>query len=193
MRSVVYKVLCFYLAPRGHCSPNPRGVQSALRSIHAPTRNEEGTYIGASVASDLDTLSTLYKPSQQGMMMNRFLWGGWVARPSAFYFCACTGRLVFGVVLVCSVLSHCSDWLQCLTVFNLTALGYLCSSWSRLRVRCALSYTFSLSRLIFPYLNRTLSNVALPVLGMPSISALLDSISNALTIYSSNLTYLFIR
>lgn len=39
------------------------GASSALRSIHAPTRNEEGTYIRASVASDLDTLSTLNKPS----------------------------------------------------------------------------------------------------------------------------------
>nr|DAN20706.1 MAG TPA: hypothetical protein [Caudoviricetes sp.] len=39
------------------------GVQSALRRIHTPTRNEEGAYIRASVASDLDTLSTLNTPS----------------------------------------------------------------------------------------------------------------------------------
>nr|DAO51172.1 MAG TPA: hypothetical protein [Caudoviricetes sp.] len=39
------------------------GVSSALRRIHAPTRDEEGTYIRASVASDLDTLSTLNTPS----------------------------------------------------------------------------------------------------------------------------------
>ena len=65
------------------------GVQSALRSIHAPTRNEEGTYIRASVASDLDTLSTLNTPNHQVMMMmDIFLLGGWVARPSAFYFVA---------------------------------------------------------------------------------------------------------
>lgn len=25
LRSVVCKVLCFYLPPRGHCGPNPRG------------------------------------------------------------------------------------------------------------------------------------------------------------------------
>lgn len=64
------------------------GVQSALRRIHAPTRNEAGTYIRASVASDLDTLSTLNIPSHQVMMMDIFLLGGWVARPSAFYFVA---------------------------------------------------------------------------------------------------------
>lgn len=64
------------------------GVQSALRRIHAPTRNEAGTYIRASVASDLDTLSTLNIPSHQVMMMDIFLLGGWVARPSAFYFMA---------------------------------------------------------------------------------------------------------
>ena len=63
------------------------GVQSALQSIHAPTRNEEGTYIRASVASDLDTLSTLNTPSHQVMMMNIFLLGGWVVHPSAFLFC----------------------------------------------------------------------------------------------------------
>lgn len=63
------------------------GVQSALRSIHAPTRNEAGSYIGASVASDTVTLSTPNTQSHQGMMMNIFLLGGWVARPSAFYFC----------------------------------------------------------------------------------------------------------
>ena len=75
------------------------GVQSALRSIHAPTRNEEGTYIRASVASDLDTLSTLNIPSHQVMMMNRFLWGGWVARPSASLFL----RLRWFLVLFCLV------------------------------------------------------------------------------------------
>lgn len=75
------------------------GVQSALRRIHAPTRNEEGTYIGASVASDSVTLSTPSTPNHQGMMMDRFLLGGWVARPSAFYFCACTGSLSYCVGL----------------------------------------------------------------------------------------------
>nr|DAP73754.1 MAG TPA: hypothetical protein [Caudoviricetes sp.] len=64
------------------------GASSAPRHIHAPTRYEEGTYIRASIASDLDTLSTLNIPSHQVMMMDIFLLGGWVARPSAFLFCA---------------------------------------------------------------------------------------------------------
>ena len=91
------------------------GVQSALRSIHAPTRNEEGTYIRASIASDLDTLSTLSTPSHQGMMMNIFLWGGWVARPSAFCFCACAGSLssvlAWSLCLLLSLCFVCSNWL----------------------------------------------------------------------------------
>ena len=36
------------------------GVSSALRSIHAPTRNEKGTYIGASVASDVAIAIALF-------------------------------------------------------------------------------------------------------------------------------------
>ena len=83
------------------------GVQSALRRIHAPTRNEEGTYIRASIASDLDTLSTLSTPSHQGMMMNIFLLGGWVARPSAFYFVAflCSPCLIVLAWSLCLLLS----------------------------------------------------------------------------------------
>lgn len=90
------------------------GVQSALRSIHAPTRDEEGTYIRASVASDIIILSTPNTPSHQGMMMNIFLLGGWVARPSAFYFVAflylpclrcLLGRSVFCCRLACSIYS----------------------------------------------------------------------------------------
>nr|DAR95705.1 MAG TPA: hypothetical protein [Caudoviricetes sp.] len=38
------------------------GASSALRRIHAPTRNEEGTYIGASVASDVAIGIALIKP-----------------------------------------------------------------------------------------------------------------------------------
>ena len=96
------------------------GVQSALRSIHAPTRNEEGTYIRASIASDLDTLSTQSTPNHQVMMMNIFLLGGWVARPSAFYFVAflCSPCLfpAFSVDRV----------LPCFYVLILTALCHLC-------------------------------------------------------------------
>lgn len=131
------------------------GVQSALRSIHAPTRNEEGTYIRASIASDLDTLSTPSTPNHQVMMMDIFLLGGWVARPSAFYFVAflCSPYLIlfdlvalsFVVALLVSMLnltarcSLCFSWslsllpafsvdrvLLCLTEFNLTALCRLC-------------------------------------------------------------------
>ena len=52
--------------------------------------------------------------------MYRFLWGGWVARPIAFYFCAVAlvpCLILFGVVCVvalsfspCFVRSHCSNW-----------------------------------------------------------------------------------
>lgn len=110
------------------------GVRSALRRIHAPTRNEEGTYIRASVASDLDTLSTLNIPSHQVMTMDIFLLGGWVARPSAFYF----------VAFLCS---------PCLILFGLVALSFVfalpysvcsafrgrlaCSLHSRLTVFCS--------------------------------------------------------
>lgn len=73
------------------------GVSSALHSIHAPTRNEAGTYIRASAASDLDTLSTPKTPNHQGMVMNIFLLGGWVARPSASLFL----RLRWFLVLFC--------------------------------------------------------------------------------------------
>ena len=104
------------------------GVQSALRRIHAPTRDEEGTYIRASVASDLDTLSTPSTPNHQVTMMDIFLLGGWVARPSAFYFV----RLRWFLVLLCPLgfsLSPClfpvffvARVLLRLTEFNLTAL-----------------------------------------------------------------------
>lgn len=100
------------------------GVQSALRSIHAPTRNEEGTYIRASVASDLDTLSTPTTPSHQGMMMNIFLLGGWVARPSAFYFVAflCPPYLILSALLFVVALLG--------SMLNLIALCLLCFSLS---------------------------------------------------------------
>ena len=35
-------------------------ASSALRRIHAPTRNEKGTYIGASVASDVAIAIALF-------------------------------------------------------------------------------------------------------------------------------------
>lgn len=132
---------------------NHGGVQSALHSIHAPTRDEEGTYIRASVASDVATLSTPNTPSHQGMTMNIFLLGGWVARPSAFCFMA----------------FPCSPCLRC----------WLCFAWSP--VFYVVCFACSLCFILLPCLfqlvaltfNRTLSNVGLPVLGMPSISALL--------------------
>lgn len=110
------------------------GVQSALRSIHAPTRNEEGTYIRASEASDVVTLRTPSIPSHQGMVVDKFLLGGWVARPSAFYFLRL--RLHW---------SLCSLWSPLrLTVLNLTALCRPCScTWYAYHFRLAwlLSYT----------------------------------------------------
>ena len=121
------------------------GASSALRSIHAPTRNEEGTYIRASVASDVATLSTPKTQSHQVTTMNIFLLGGWVARPSAFLFCSfpvfalsSVFALLFVVAFLgsrlnlttlcssCLVLPHCSNWLPCLTVSNLIALCRLC-------------------------------------------------------------------
>lgn len=53
------------------------GVQSALRSIHAPTSNEAGTYIRASVASDIDTLSTRKQPNQS-RNDDEHIFVGWV-------------------------------------------------------------------------------------------------------------------
>lgn len=100
------------------------GVQSALRRIHAPTRNEEGTYIRASVASDVATLSTPNIPSHQGMMMNIFLLGGWVGgTPKCFFIFVlalvpCLTLLAWSAVrgrLACSLHSR-------LTVLILTAL-----------------------------------------------------------------------
>lgn len=110
------------------------GVQSALRRIHAPTRNEEGTYIRASIASDLDTLSTLNTPSHQGMTMNIFLSGGWVARPSASLFL----------------------WLSCvrLALFCLLSFSWLLSlfpAFSVYRVHPRLSVLI-LTALCWPYL-----------------------------------------
>lgn len=84
------------------------GVQSALRRIHAPTRNEAGTYIRASIASDLDTLSTLNIPSHQGMMMDIFF-VGWVGgTPERFLFSACSRfALPYSVWLGRSVFCFC--------------------------------------------------------------------------------------
>lgn len=86
--------------------------------------------------------------------MNIFLLGGWVARPSAFYFC---GIPVFA-------LSY-SVWLGRYALSGRLAcsLCFTCSNWSP--VYCGLFNRVQS--------NRTLSNVGLPVLGMPSISALL--------------------
>lgn len=113
------------------------GASSALRSIHASTRNEERTYIRASIASDTITLSTLSTPSHQGMMMNIFLLGGWVARPSAFYFFALSlvpCLILFGLVALLFVVAlpvlsiRRSNWSPCLALFNLTAFCHPCLS-----------------------------------------------------------------
>ena len=105
--------------------------------------------------------------------MNRFLWGGWVARPSAFFiFVRSHWFLAFGVGLVARVLLglsfavavlNRSNWSHRLTVFSLVPFVYPCPS------------------------------PVLPVLSMPSVPALLGSLLNTLTIYSSRLAYLFIR
>ena len=137
------------------------GVQSALRRIHAPTRNEAGSYIRASVASDVATLSTTNTLSHQGMTMNIFLLGGWVARPSAFYFCACAGSLssVFAWSL-CSLWSPCLSRVSQLVARVLLSLSLSPNLFSVFLVNC-----------VQP--NRTLS--ALPVPNMPSFSTLLSS------------------
>ena len=49
------------------------GFSSALRIIHAPTRYEEGTYIGASVASDVAIGIAHYIHNEERSVMNRFL------------------------------------------------------------------------------------------------------------------------
>ena len=120
------------------------GVQSALRSIHAPTRNEEGTYIRASVASDLDTLSTPNIPSHQGMMMNIFLLGGWVARPSAFYF----PPVLCSPCLILPALSFVVAWLY--LVLNLSLLFVVSLLIPVICIPCTLSPYLFLVCLAFP-------------------------------------------
>lgn len=112
------------------------GVQSALRRIHAPTRNEAGTYIRASVASDLDTLCTRKQPNQSRDDDEHIFvgWVGWHARALfilwlfrvclvlfcfAWSLCFSLSPNLFSVFLVNCVL-------LCLTVFNLTALCCPC-------------------------------------------------------------------
>ena len=52
---------CVFAFPLGFTVVQTHGVaSSALRRIHAPTRNEKGTYIGASVASDVAIAIALF-------------------------------------------------------------------------------------------------------------------------------------
>lgn len=81
--------------------------------------------------------------------MNIFLLGGWVARPSAFYFCACAGSLSYSVLLGRSAFRcrlACSQY----SLFQLVA----CSP-----VPCLLIFTL----------------LPVPVPSMPGVSALLGS------------------
>lgn len=95
--------------------------------------------------------------------MYKFLLGGWVARPSAFYFV----RSHWFLGLFCSLCLSLSPWLSfvCSVFRCLTLLG--------------LAFVVAMFNYIQP--NRTWSPV--PVLGMPSISALLDrySLPNKIT------------
>ena len=85
--------------------------------------------------------------------MNIFLLGGWVARPSAFYFVAflCSPCLI---VLAWSLCFSLSPFLYLASMFRLVALCRPCS--------CT-------------YPDRTLLALPVPILGIPSISALLGS------------------
>ena len=126
-------------------------ASSALRSIHAPTRNEAGTYIRASVASDLDTLRTPSTPKHQVMMMDIFLLGGWHARV----------HFIFALALVpCLILSTRLFVVALLgSMLNLIALCPLGFSWSPCLfpvffvARVLLRLTeFNLTALCWPYL-----------------------------------------
>ena len=104
------------------------GVQSALRHTHAPTRNEAGTYIRASVASDLDTLSTRKQPNQSSNG-DVHIFVGWVGgTPERF--------LILWLSRVCLVL-FCLAWSLCFSLspcpfcaFQLVARVPLCFSLS---------------------------------------------------------------
>ena len=52
------------------------------------------------------------------MMMNRFLLGGWAARPSAFYFCVVAGFLSYSVrsVFRCRLVALGRTWSHLVTL-----------------------------------------------------------------------------
>lgn len=85
--------------------------------------------------------------------MNRFLWGGWVARPSAFYF----------VAFLC---------LPCLILFGLVAMPFFVGSAFRCRLTCSQYSLFQLvARVLSCLLSRRCLTVQVP--SIPSIPALL--------------------
>lgn len=121
------------------------GVSSALRRIHAPTRNEEGTYIRASVASDLDTLSTL-RIAKSSMNGDEQIFVGWVGgTPESFLYL----RLRWFLVLLCFTWSLCFSLSPCLFSVFLVNCVLLCFSVLILTALC-LPYLF-LVYLAFPH------------------------------------------
>lgn len=109
MRSGACKVLCFYLAPRGHCGPNPRGCLKRASEYPRPDEVRGGDLYRSERSerrSDSDS------PNQPNTLRNddEQIFVGWVGgTPECFFiFCACTGRLVL----------FCLAWsaLRCRTV-----------------------------------------------------------------------------
>lgn len=94
--------------------------------------------------------------------MNIFLLGGWVARPSAFYFCVVAGSLPYSVWLGRSVFCFCLA-LFCLLGFSLPLSLFPAFSVDRVLPR--------LSVLILTALCWPLPVICVPVPGIPSISA----------------------
>ena len=146
------------------------GVQSALRHTHAPTRNEAGTYIRASVASDLDTLSTRKQPNQSSNG-DVHIFVGWVGgTPERF--------LILWLSRVCLVL-FCLAWSPCIPLSVLPAfVSCVCLVALPLFCPVPLFNLTELCRLCLVYL---------------AFSLCFNYSFKALTVYLSNLAYLFVR
>lgn len=102
---------CVFTIPLVFTVVQTNGVaSSALRRIHAPTRNEKGTYIGASVASDVAIAIALFSQYSKEWWWTDFCWVGGRHARSLFIFA--------------------SSLVPCLILFGLVALGRPCSALS---------------------------------------------------------------
>ena len=110
------KVLCFKDAPRGHCGPNPRGSIKRASTYPRPDEVRVGDLYRSERSERRSDSTYPTHHARQHKVMYNFLWGGWVARPSAFYFCIIAGSLSYAVRSV-------FRWRFAL--LRLTVLGYV--------------------------------------------------------------------